>query len=123
MSKVLHQDTILELAQARIDRVFVTNTAPADYAAAVAGALAVGTLVPGDFTIGAGDVSGRKVTFNGKSGIAVTATGSFNHAVFADSVNSKLWVTTDGTTNALNSGDTVNVNACDILELRTAIAG
>lgn len=123
MSKILHQDTILLLAQARIDRVFVLDTAPASYAAAAAAALAVGVLVPGDFTIGPGDISGRKITFVGKSGISVTAAGDYNHAVFGDSTNSELWVTTDGATKTLAVDDTVNLEACDILELRDAIAG
>ena len=52
------------------------NGQPADYAAANAGRLAESALTTADFTIAAGDISGRKVTVAAKSGLplAVAAT-------------------------------------------------
>src|SRR5690606_964901 len=73
---------------AEADTIYVCSDEPADFAGIAAVALASGTLTPGDgngdFTIGAGDVSGRQVTIAQQADLAIGTSGEADHGVVAD---------------------------------------
>ena len=60
-------------------RMVAISGQPASYAAADAGKLAEATLTGTDFTLAAGDISGRKVTVAAKSGLSVITAGTADH--------------------------------------------
>lgn len=66
----------------------------------------------GDFTIGEGDTSGRKVTVGAQSGVSISASGNANHIVL--SLDGTILHITTCTQQALTSGGTVDVPAYDI---------
>ena len=88
-------------------RMVALNGQPADYAAANAGKLAESALTTADFTIAAGDISGRKVTVAAKSGLTVVTAGTADHIALLDG-SSLLYVTTCPT-QGLPSGGTVSI--------------
>jgi hypothetical protein len=65
----------------------------------------------GDFTIGDGDTSGRKVTVSEQADIPVDDTGTATHVAICDA--SSLLLVTTCTSQALTSGNTVTVPAFD----------
>jgi hypothetical protein len=67
-----------------------------------------------DFTKANGDTSGRKVTVAAKSGVSVTASGTATHIAIARSTDSTLRYVTTCTSQALTSGNTVNIPAWKI---------
>jgi hypothetical protein len=69
------------------------------------------TMAAGDFTVGNGDTSGRKVTMAAKNGTTVTNTGTATHAALLDVVNSVLLYVTTVTSQALTAGNTVNIGS------------
>ena len=106
-------NSVLDAALGIIDnaiRMAVCSSQPANYAAIAAAKLAEATMAPGDFTIAAGDTSGRKVTMAAKSGVAITASGTATHIVLHDNASVMQYVTTC-TSQALTSGNTVNIPA------------
>ncbi len=88
-------------------KMVALNGQPADFAAANAGKLAEVTLATGDFTLAAGDVSGRKITVAAKSGLTVAVPGTADHIALLDG-SSLLYVTTCPS-QALPSGGTVSI--------------
>lgn len=84
---------------------------PASYAAAQAGKLVESAMVGGDFTLAAGDVSGRKVTIAAKSSLAVLTAGTGNHVALLDTATSTLLYVTTCPDQALASGGTVSIAA------------
>lgn len=90
-------------------RMVALNGEPATYAAADAGRLAEAALVGGDFTLAAGDVSGRKVSIAAKSGLAVIAAGTADHVALLDAVSSRLLYVTTCPAQALAAGATVSI--------------
>lgn len=112
-------DSVLDAALAKIataTRMVVTSAQPANFAGIAAVALADATLTAGagngDYTLANGDVSGRKLTVGAQSAIPVDASGTATH-VCLDDGTTLLQVTTC-TSQALTSGNTVNVPAYDI---------
>lgn len=97
-------------------RLVVCSGQPSNYAGIASVALADITLTPGDgngdFTIGNGDVSGRKLTVLQQSNITIDASGDATHVSIDDGSN--LLAVTTCTTQALTSGGTVTVPAFDI---------
>jgi hypothetical protein len=93
-------------------RMVVTSAQPANFAGIAAVALADVVIDSSDFTIGDGDTNGRKAAVAAQSGIAVDASGTATH-VCLDDGSTLLFVTTC-TSQALTSGNTVNVPAFDI---------
>lgn len=71
-------------------------------------ALADATMASGDFTLAAGDVSGRKVTMAAKNGVTIDANGTATHVALLDVTNSVLKLVTTCTSQALNTGGTVD---------------
>lgn len=90
-------------------RMMVLNGEPANFAAADAGKLAEVTLTTGDFTIGTGDVSGRKVAIAAKSGLNVLAAGTANHVALLDPGTSRLLYVTTCPAQALAAGGVVTI--------------
>lgn len=67
--------------------------------------------VAGDFTLAAGDTSGRKVTVAAKSGVSVTNAGTANHAAILNTTGSELLLVTTAPSTALASGGTVDIGS------------
>lgn len=108
-------DAALDLV-ATATRMVVTSAQPSDFAGIAAVALADVTLTAGDgngdFTIGNGDASGRKLTVAQQASIPIDSSGDATH-VCLDDGTTLLYVTTC-TTQTLTSGGTVTVPAFDI---------
>ena len=90
----------------------VCSAEPANYAGIAAVSLASVAVTPDtDFTKANGDTSGRKVTVAAKSGVSVTTSGTATHIVLARTTDSTLRYVTTCTSQALTSGNTVNIPA------------
>lgn len=70
--------------------------------------LASTTLSGGDFTLAAGDISGRKSTVAQKATISITASGTATHVAIDDATD---YIVTTCTSQALTSGGTVTIPA------------
>jgi hypothetical protein len=93
----------------------VCSAEPANYAGIAAVSLASVAMTPNtDFTKAAGSVSGRKMTVAAKSAVSVTSSGTATHIVLALTSDTTLRYVTTCTSQALTSGNTVNVPAWDI---------
>lgn len=93
----------------------VCSSQPANFAAISGVALAAVTLTAGDgngdWTVGDGDTSGRKLTMGQQTGVSITATGTATYVVWDD--GSVLRMATTCTSQALTSGGTVTIPAVD----------
>ncbi len=98
------------------DKQVVCSAQPTTYAEAVTTyALAdVAMTVNTDYTKANGDTSGRKCTVAAKSGVTVDATGTATHLALVSTGDSTLRYVTTCTSQALTSGNTVNIPAWDI---------
>jgi len=106
-------DGSLEVVR-QANRLVALAGQPASYAAADSGALAEAALVPGDFTISNGDVSGRKVAVAAKLGLTVLSAGTADHVALLDSVGGRLLYVTTCPAQLLPSGGTVNIAGWDV---------
>lgn len=118
-------DAVLDAALdviALADELYVTDDAPSNYADLGVGAtILVGpvSLTPGDgngdFTIGDGDVSGRKITVAAQNGASVVATGTSGHVVLATGGSTDLirYITTCPA-QSLTSGNTANIGSWEV---------
>ncbi len=109
MSKFASSDVLdgsLNIVRAAT-RMVATAGQPATYAAADSGRLAEAALVSGDFSLAAGDISGRKVTIAAKSGLAVVAAGTADHVALLD--GTRLLYVTTCPAQLLVSGGTVSI--------------
>jgi hypothetical protein len=111
-------DTVLNAACAKIataNRMVVTSGQPANFAGIAAVALADVVLTAGDgngdYTIGNGDVSGRKVTVAQQAAVPVDSSGTATHVCLDDGTT--LLAVTTCTSQALTAGNTVTVPAVD----------
>lgn len=108
--------TLNEIALA--DTQYVCSDQPANFAAIAAVALADVTLTPGDgngdFTVGDGDTSGRKVAVSPQSAVPIDASGDADHLVLALAGSSRLLYVTTCTPQTLTAGGTVNVPTWDV---------
>ena len=105
-------DTLLdEIATAtRMDVVSGAGT-PTDLTTSLANVTLTAGDGNGDFTIAAGDTSGRKLTVAEQTGVSITATGDATHVVL--SLAGTLLDITTCTTQTLTSGGTVTFPAWD----------
>lgn len=103
-----------EVAEA--NQLLVCSSQPANRAAALSAALADVSLTPGDgngdFTIGNGDTSGRKLTVAEQANVEVDTSGTATHVALID--GTRLLYVTTCTSQALVDGNTVTVPAWDI---------
>lgn len=112
-------DAVLDTLLAEIatgTRLVVCSGQPANFAGISAVALADVTLTPGDgngdFSIGNGDISGRKVTIGQQANVDIDSSGDATHVSIDD--GSDLLLVTTCTTQTLTSGGTVTVPAFDV---------
>lgn len=105
-------DTLLdEIATAtRMDVVSDVST-PTDLTNSLANVTLTAGDGNGDFTIAAGDTSGRKLTVAQQTGVSITSTGDANHVVL--SLTGTILDVTTCTTQTLTSGGTVTFPAWD----------
>jgi hypothetical protein len=107
-------DVMLQYVADNGDMLNLCNSAPSTYAEATATfELAQGALVPGDYTLGAGDVSGRKATISALTGLTVDVQGTTAYAAITDSGNSALLLYAPCSAVLLYVGNTVNTTAFD----------
>lgn len=91
------------------NRLVALAAEPASFAAANTGKLAEATLASVDFTLAAGDVSGRKVTIAAKTGLSVLAAGTANHVALLDATTSRLLYVTTCPAQSLAAGGVVSI--------------
>lgn len=92
-------------------RLTVCAGQPTDFADIASRILASETLTGGDFTLAAGDVSGRKVTVAAQADLSISASGTADHVAIDDGTT-LLYVTTCPS-QALTLGGTVSTQAFD----------
>lgn len=113
----IYDEGTLAYMRLRVTRVTVCSSQPATYAAAnsTTGAMLAksNVLTSTDFTIGDGDTNGRKLTLTAQSSVSVSKGGTANHVAWIGSTGSVLFCVTTCTTQALTSGNTVNIPAHD----------
>lgn len=114
-------DSVLDAALSEIKTnctlMTVCSGEPASYTAANIGGgdfLGDVTMINGDFTIGNGDTSGRKVAVASKSSVNVDNTGTATHVALLDVANTTLLYVTTCTSQALTSGNTITFPTWDI---------
>jgi len=102
-------------------RVHICSTQPTTYTEAIT-TYNLGTVTVtagagnGDFTVGNGDTSGRKITLLQQTGVSVSATGTAQHIAITDATDT-LYLVTTCTPQGVTSGNTATINAVDF-ELR-----
>lgn len=106
---------MLDYIRLRCTRVCVCSTQPTTYAEATSTyKLANKTGVTSTYlSQGNGDTSGRKITMQANNSLTVDTTGTAAHVAWAGSTGSTLLLVTTCTTQALTTGNTVNVPAHD----------
>ena len=114
-SDSLFLDKALDYLKANADLMTLCSAQPANYAeAATTYMLADAAMVTADFTIGNGDVSGRKVTVGAQAGEAVDFTGTGTHVALCDVGNTALIFVTTCASVAVDAAGTVDFGAWDI---------
>lgn len=116
-------DAALDLIADNGDEMVVCNTEPSTYEQAhTTYRLAGVTLTPGDgngdYTIGDGDTSGRKLTVAAQNYALITAGGTPGFVCINDTANERLLHKTTCTGDALVENNLVNFPQFDILEVR-----
>ena len=101
-------DAALNVIKNGSNRLVVLSAQALTYAELTTYRLAEQAMVPGDFTLAAGDISGRKVTVGAKTGLAISANGTATHVGLGNSTTSTVDLVTTCTSQALNSGGTVD---------------
>lgn len=106
-------DGALNIIKNNCNLMTVCSAQPTTRAEAVSTyALADVAMASGDFTIGDGDSSGRKVTVAAQAGVPVDVTGTATHVALVD--GTRLLYVTTCTSQALTSGNTVDFPAWKI---------
>ena len=93
----IHDRGLTELRDTA-DRVVAVTGTPIDYAAVAAVTLAEAAVAPADFTIGPGDVSGRKITGASKSAFAIAGGTVASLCLVDDDQGGRLLLRLDETT-------------------------
>ena len=91
--------------------MYVVTAEPANRAAAISTSLATANLSGGDFSIGDGDVDGRKITIAQQADCDIRTSGTATHVAICTSAT--LMLVTTCSTQSLASGGTVTVPAFD----------
>ena len=118
MAKLVHDDVLdaaLNFIKNNANEMTVCSGEPATYADAhTTLKLADVVMASGDFTVGEGDASGRKVAVAQKANVTVDATGTAVRVCLNDTSGSKLLYKTECTSQSLTSGNTVTFPTWDI---------
>ena len=75
----------------------------------------------GDWTIGAGDTSGRKITLGAQT-LTDTGTGTATHYAIVDVTGTELIATNTMQNVAMDGTGTQDINAVDVLELQDPVS-
>lgn|SRR5574343_180104 len=113
MAKSVHSDALdaaLNLIKTNATTYHLCSAQPTTRAEAISLSLGSVAVTSTDFTVGAGDVSGRKVTVAQKSG-TVAATGSATHAAIID--GTRLLLVTTVTAQTLTISNPVTFPSWD----------
>lgn len=89
--------------------IVVTAGQPASFAAATAGALASAVMTPGDFSLGAGNGGGRRLSVAARPGLIAGAAGTADHVALLDGAGQRLLYVTTCPAQPLLAGGAVNV--------------
>jgi len=108
-------DGMLSWIRVRLTGLSVCSTQPTTYAEATSTYMLadVNGLTSTDLSLGDGDTSGRKVTMKAQSALTIDTTGTAAHVAWWGSSGSTLLFVTTCTTQALTTGNTVNVPVHD----------
>lgn len=105
-------DLALNLVKNNCNLMVACSQQPTTYTQAVSTyALASVAMTTGNYTLGDGDVDGRKLTTAAKNTVAVTASGTITHVALVDTTNSILYVVTTTTSQAVTAGNTIDFPA------------
>lgn len=104
-------DAALNYISSNATEMYVCTSQPANRAAAISAAL-TGAITPTFQAASDGVTSGRKISVNAKTAVAITASGTATHLALC-SGSTLLYVTTI-TSKALTSGDTLSTPAWNI---------
>lgn len=107
-------DAAFDWIRARVTIETVCNAQPTSYAEATSTYKLADTPLTSTDLVIADDTSGRKVTIAAKNGVSVDLSGTASHVALAGSTGSVLLYVTTCTTQALTSGNTVNIPAWKI---------
>jgi hypothetical protein len=112
------QDAALNDIKTNANKIVAASAQPTTFTEGnVTFLLASTAVVNGDFTLAAGDVSGRKVTISAHTGVAVTNSGTATHVALIDTTNSRVKSVTTCTSQAINTGGTVDFPSYKVLEV------
>lgn len=107
-------DAAFSWIEARVTKMTVCSTQPTTYTEATSTyRLAEVAMTSTDITVANGDTNGRKMTVPAKSGLSVLASGTAAHVALVGSTGSTLLLITTCTTQALTTGNTVDVPTWD----------
>lgn len=104
-------DTLLNAIKNGSNRMVVCSAQPTTYAEITTYKLAEVAMAAADYSLANGDVSGRKLTTALKSAIAIASNGTATHIALGNSGATTLDFVTTCTSQALNTGGTVDVPA------------
>ena len=118
MAKVIHDDVLdaaLGYIRDNANEIVLLNADPGTSYTLAHSDYALGriTVDSSDFTLGDGDVSGRKVTVSAQSSIGVEETGNCNHLAVVDTDNTKVLLVTTVTSQQVTSGNAAGTPAFD----------
>lgn len=113
-------DAMLEVIADGVDRIDICKDTPTDYSTATtSGTHSLGSVSVtagagnGDWTLGNGDTSGRKLTLAQQTGVTIGTSGTATHIAGTDG-SSVLYFVTTCTSQAVTSGNTATINSFDI---------
>ncbi len=115
------KEELLEYIADQGDKLYICTDEPANFAGIAAVEIGSVSLTEGDgngdYTIGDGDTSGRKLTLSQQT-VTPTDTDSVTHLVIADVVGSELLAVNTCTSYSVTNGVDVVVASYDIVEVR-----
>lgn len=109
--------TVLDAALAVVataDRMVALPSQPASFTEAMTGRLAEAPVAPADFSVSAGDISGRKLVVAAKAGLPVLAAGTATHVALVQTASSALLYVTTCPDQPLAPGGTVNIGSWNV---------
>lgn len=102
-------DLALNDIKTNANRMTLCTQQPLTFADVATYALASVTMASADYTLAAGDTSGRKITVAAKAAVPVTTSGNGTHVALSDTTNSILKFVTTTASTAVASGGTVDI--------------
>ena len=108
-------DAAFEWVNDLVTRINVCATQPTTYAEATSTNMLAQTdvITSTEITLANGDTNGRKMTVASQTGLSVSTSGTADHIALTGSTGSTLLLVTTCTTQALTTGNTVNIPTFD----------